>query len=542
MTARAPRLPARRSPRALLAAALACAVASAAACRGGSRAAHDEHAHGKGGHDHGGGAPDELPGQSVTIWAQRTELFMEYQPLVAGKETRFAAHVTEMPSFRAVTAGKASVTVKLTGGAAEVATADAPANPGIFRPAIVPRQAGACELVFRVESPQVTETFSAGPCRVFASEAEARKALGEEAEAPGRITFLKEQQWKTDFALVQVAPRDLQDGVRASGEIRPVAGRQARVAAPVAGRVELATPAPLLGTPIQRGAVLASIAPRAAGGADRATLAADAAALEAEVSAARAELARAERLVADQAAPARAVEEARTRLAVAEARRAGASGRLAQLDASATGGGGGRRFELRAPLDGILVAIDAATGESVEEGQALFDVIDLARVWLVAHVFEPDVPRVEHARAAWFTIEGYPQPFTIDETSGKLVTVGRVIDPKTRTVPVIFELDNADGRLRIGNFAKVVIATGAPRRALAIPESAIVDDAGRAVAYVMIEGEAFERRPLRLGIRSHGWVEVLEGVAEGERVVTRGAYEIRLAAAAGAVPAHGHAH
>jgi membrane fusion protein, heavy metal efflux system len=169
-------------------------------------------------------------------------------------------------------------------------------------------------------------------------------------------------------------------------------------------------------------------------------------------------------------------------------------------------------------------------------------VIDLGRVWLVAHVFEPDVPRVEHARTAWFTIEGYAQPFTVDDTNAKLVTVGRVVDPRTRTVPVIFEIDNADGRLRIGNFTKVVIATGAPRAALAIPEAAIVDDAGKPVAYVMIEGEAFERRPLRLGIRSSGWVEVLEGVAAGERVVVKGAYEIRLTAASGAVPAHGHVH
>lgn len=509
------------------------------ACHGHShddKAPADDH-----GHEHGG-APGELPGQSVTTWAQRTELFMEYQPLIVGKETRFAAHVTEMPSFKAVTAGSASVTVKLAGGATEVASADAPANPGIFRPTLTPKKPGACELIVSVKSPQVTETFSAGTCEVFATEDAARKALGEEAETPGRITFLKEQQWKTDFALAEVAERDLQDGVRASGEIRPVAGREARVSAPVLGRVELATPAPLLGMPVKQGTVLATIAPRAGAGVDRASLASDVAALQAEVSAARAELARAQRLVADQAAPAKVVDEARTRLQVAEARVTGASGRLAQYDASASGGGGGRRFQLRAPIDGTLVALDVATGETVEEGKPMFDVIDLDRVWLAVQVFEPDVPRVEHTRTAWFTIEGYDQPFTVDETNAKLVTIGRVIDPKTRTVPVIFELDNRDGRLRIGNFTKVVLATGAPRRVLAIPEAAIVEDAGKSVAYVMIEGEAFERRPLRLGIRSHGWVEVLEGVTAGERVVTKGAYEVRLASASGAVPAHGHAH
>jgi cobalt-zinc-cadmium efflux system membrane fusion protein len=70
----------------------------------------------------------------------------------------------------------------------------------------------------------------------------------------------------------------------------------------------------------------------------------------------------------------------------------------------------------------------------------------------------------------------------------------------------------------------------------------VVEDAGKPTTYVMVEGEAFERRPLALGIRSSGWVEVKEGVAAGERVVTRGGYEIKLAAASGVIPAHGHAH
>jgi cobalt-zinc-cadmium efflux system membrane fusion protein len=197
---------------------------------------------------------------------------------------------------------------------------------------------------------------------------------------------------------------------------------------------------------------------------------------------------------------------------------------------------------VRAPADGTLVSIEAASGQGVEEGQTLFTVIDLERVWLVAKVFEADVPKVENAQAAWFTIDGYDQPFTVDASNGKLITVGRVVDPQTRTVPVIFEVDNTAGKLRIGNFTKTVIATGAPRKALAIPDAAIVEDGGRSVAFVMVEGESFERRPLRLGIRSNGWTEVLEGVKAGERVVAKGAYEVKLAASSGAVPAHGHAH
>ncbi len=517
-------MPIRATPLVLALATLACRAA-----------APDDHAD-------PGPASTELPTQSFTVWAARTELFMEYHPLIVGVGTKLAAHVTELPSFQAVTAGTATLTLVMQDGSTIVGTAGAPSDPGIFRPMITPVKPGPCELRMAIAGPQLTDAFTIGPCQVFADEATARRELPPATEPPGRITFLKEQQWKTDFATAVVGEHELQDGVRATGEIQPVAGREARLTAPAAGRVVLVEPSPLLGMPVAKGQVLATVAPRLASGTDRATLAADVGAADAEVEVARTALARAQRLVEAQAGPAKMVDEAAARVTIAEARRAGVRGRLAQFDGSASGGGGGRVFQVRAPIDGTLVAIDAASGQGVEEGQALFSVIDLDRVWLVAKVFEPDVPKVERARSATFAIEGYAEPFTVDESNGKPVTVGRVVDARTRTVPVIFEVANPEGKLRIGNFTRVVIATGAPRRVLAIPDTAIVDEAGKAIAFVMVEGEAFERRPLRLGIRVHGWTEVQGGVAAGEHVVTQGAYEIKLASASGAVPAHGHVH
>ncbi len=500
------------------------------------------HKHEQGGdHGHGGSAEPELPGQSVTVWSGKTELFMEYQPLIVGKEGRFAAHVTVDANGKPVISGSATIKLVMQGSAPLEGHAKEPSNPGIFRPTVKPTKAGKCTLEMTVDSPQLKDSFAVGDCEVFASEAAAKTALGEEEEAPGRITFLKEQAWKTDFGTIAVAERDLQDGVRAAGEIRPVAGKEAQLTAPSGGRVSLVAPAPILGMPVKKDQVLATITPRNTGG-DRPTMAADVTTTEAEVAAARTELERAQRLVAANAAAPRTVDEATTRLKIAEARLGGARGRLGQFDAGASGAGGGRVFQVRAPVDGTLVSIDAASGQGVEEGQKLFTVMDLDRVWLVASVYEVDLPRVEGARAAWFTIEGHETPFTVDETNGKLVTIGRVIDPKTRTAPVIFDLDNKPGKLRIGNFTKTVIATGPPKKVLAIPEVSIVEDAGKAIAFVMVEGESFERRPLRIGIRANGWVEVLEGVKAGEHVVTKGAYEVKLASASGAVPAHGHAH
>ena len=77
---------------------------------------------------------------------------------------------------------------------------------------------------------------------------------------------------------------------------------------------------------------------------------------------------------------------------------------------------------------------------------------------------------------------------------------------------------------------------------MAVPEDAVIDDGGRPVVFVQAAGESFARRPVRLGARAAGYVQVLEGVRPAERVVTRGAYLIRLAALSPQIPAHGHVH
>src|SRR5690606_8406931 len=112
--------------------------------------------------------------------------------------------------------------------------------------------------------------------------------------------------------------------------------------------------------------------------------------------------------------------------------------------------------------------------------------------------------------------------FEINETTGKLITVGHVLDPVSRTVPVVFEVENPGRVLRIGQFARLSVATGPPASALAIPESAVLRDGNQDIVFVHVSGESFARRVVTLGARSRGLVEVLHGVGEGERVVSQG--------------------
>jgi multidrug efflux pump subunit AcrA (membrane-fusion protein) len=123
-----------------------------------------------------------------------------------------------------------------------------------------------------------------------------------------------------------------------------------------------------------------------------------------------------------------------------------------------------------------------------------------------------------------------------------VVSVGQVLDPSSRTLPITFAFDNRALRLPVGQAIALhlLMEMAAPRPV--VPTAAVVDDAGRPIVFVQLEGETFERRAVTLGARSGDRVQVLDGVTPGDRVVTTGAYLVRLASLSTTVPAHGHVH
>jgi multidrug efflux pump subunit AcrA (membrane-fusion protein) len=181
-------------------------------------------------------------------------------------------------------------------------------------------------------------------------------------------------------------------------------------------------------------------------------------------------------------------------------------------------------------------------GALAEAGQNLLSVIDMDRVWIEGRLFELDIPKVRKFERASFTAAALSEPFVLVQPKARLVNIGSVIDPSTRSVPLILEARNDEDRLRIGLYGDLAIATGERIRGLAIPLSAIVDDKGVPVAFVQAAGESFQRRELELGTRSDGYAEVKSGLSAGERIVTRGAYRVHLASLSSALPAHGHSH
>lgn len=507
-----------------LCASLAAACGPAPAPRAAAQPQAGDH-----GHDHAPGA------EKLTHYSAHTELFVEFPRLAVGEVSPFAAHLTRLADFAPLAAG--TVTVVLTGGAAaeERFASDTPSQPGIFRPEARPRHGGRRALAIEVATPAFRVRHDLGEVEVY-PDRKAADAAPPAAEAEG-IGFTKEQQWQLDFATAEVAARPLREVVAAQGVLRARPDGEAQLTAPTAGRIQPAGRFPRLGQTVRRGELLAYLVPRLGGSTDIASLEAAAAKAQVESDQARRERGRLEALFRDEAVAERRVFEARAAELSAAAELEAARRRLGQY------GGAGGGVPIRAPLAGTLADVRVAPGAFADEGALLFHIAERSHLWLELRVPESDAARLAAPAGAAFAAEGIETAFEIVAgRNGRLVAVGGVVDAVTRTVPVVFEFDAPDPRLRLGMAVRGQVFAGPPREALAVPAGALLDEAGLTTVFVQTGGESFERRPLRLGVRQGDWVEVREGLRQGERVVTRGAYLVKLAASGTGQIGHGHAH
>lgn len=483
---------------------------------------------------------DARPDLSFTDWQGDSELFIELPALVRGLDSPCAAHVTRLHPFTALAQGRVTVVLRGDGGD-ERFTIEAPTVAGIFRPVARPTRAGKRRLVVEIESPELTASHDLGEIVVHEDLAAARAAAPDESEAPGRIVFLKEQQWVIDFATASAETRSMRPTLRTNGRIVARSDGDIEVTAPVAGRItSRAGVFPQLGAHVELDDVLAVIAPRLEA-ADLASLDLAVTSSTLELRFAQRERERLEALRKEGAVPERRVldamhaeEEASAALGTAQRR----LGQFRRVQRTAGKGEGG--VSLRAPLGGTITAIDIAPGSFVEAGASVLHIVDPTKVWLEARVPEVDAAQLSAPRGASVQIDGHPMPVELDADA--LVSRGSTIDSEDRTLRVVFAFDNTVSKVPIGAFARVALVTGDERTALTVPELALVDDGGAMVVFVQVQGEAFERRIVRTGLVDRGFVEILGGLAEGEHVVTTGAWSVKLAASSGSLPAHGHAH
>ncbi len=180
-------------------------------------------------------------------------------------------------------------------------------------------------------------------------------------------------------------------------------------------------------------------------------------------------------------------------------------------------------LELKAPIAGQVIERHGTVGEAVDKAKELYTISDLKNVWGIAEIKEKDIAVVRVGQQAILRVLAYPQ----ETFTGKIVLIGHEVEEKTRTVEARIEVDNTSGKLKPGMFADVEIVTSVLENVLAIPDDALQTLEDQQVVFVAGNPNEFTKRVVKVGREQNGRAEVLDGIKEGERVVTKGSFVLK---------------
>jgi Cu(I)/Ag(I) efflux system membrane fusion protein len=209
----------------------------------------------------------------------------------------------------------------------------------------------------------------------------------------------------------------------------------------------------------------------------------------------------------------------------------------AQIEELEKTGKPGTDMTVFSPLDGIVLEKMVLDGGYITPGMNLYKIADLSTIWIIADVYEYEVPLVKIGQKARVSLSyepGVPYTATVNY-------VYPTLDPTTRTVKVRLTMENPGRMLKPEMYANIEISASSGSR-LAIPAEAVLDTGVRQIVYVEKKPGVYEMRMVKLGVRGESYVEVLSGIKKGERVVTSGNFLIDSESQLRGGPGGGHQH
>lgn len=473
-------------------------------------------------HAHEPAAANEPPSRAVTLWTDKMELFMEYPLLTMNESGKFIVHLTTLDDFQPVRSGTVRLEFRHSSGQRFTVEKDSILREGIFTPVVELPQAGKYDFSLSYDGERVDESFVIDGFEVFAS-ADAYPPESEEGD--GGISYLKEQQWKVEFRAEPVTVKVVKHSVHTVAEVTPRGNAFADVSAPAAGIVRAggSTTISPIGTLVHAGQRLVTLTPPLEGASSWAEQR-----LAYERS--KQEFERAERLLARDAISKRDYGQIRQEYLV---RKAGFDALGNATDST--------HLEVRSPISGVVSAVHVQPGQTVTAGQPLVTVVDPDRVWLKVSVFEKDYYTLGALSGIYLTVPGLDTGIVFDGSDVRIISAGAVLDPQSRTVPLLLEVPNRGDLLKIGQTLPGELFNGESQSTLAVPKSALFDEEAQQVVFVHVSGESFEKRVVKTGNHDRGWIAILDGLNAGDRIVTRGGYQVKLASTTAAI-GHPHAH
>lgn len=196
---------------------------------------------------------------------------------------------------------------------------------------------------------------------------------------------------------------------------------------------------------------------------------------------------------------------------------------------------------ITAPIAGYVKSILVKEGDYVNIGQPLVSVTQNRRLFLRAEVSERYYPSLRTIGSANFQTPYDNKVYALKELNGRMLSFGKASSDNSYYVPVTFEFDNK-GDIIPGSFVEVYLLSSPMDNIISLPRTALTEEQGTYFIYLQLDEEGYKKQEVTLGADNGKSVQILTGVKAGDRVVTEGAYQVRLASASSAIPAHSHEH
>lgn len=338
------------------------------------------------------------------------------------------------------------------------------------------------------------------------------------------IAFTKKQAEAAGLVVEVVEEAPFSGVIKTAGHIQAPQGAEAVVVATSAGVLYYTNPSIVEGIAVEADKPLAGITAKKLQDGDplvKARLA---------YETAQAEYERAQRLVGDKIISVKEYEQIHLRYETAKTTYEGQAKGMTERGAS-----------VASPIAGYVKQVLVPNGSYVEVGQPVAVVTQTRRLQLRAEVSERDYAQLAKVTEAHFAPAYIDKLYKTSELNGRLVAYGKAAsDAASHYIPVTFEFDNV-GDIIPGSYAEVYLLTTPEDGVVSLPTEALTEEQGLYFVYVQVCAEEFEKRSVHPGRRNGERVEILHGLHHGERVVTHGAYHVKLASMSTAIP-HGHSH
>lgn len=485
------------------------------ACRN-QQADHETHDH-----DH-----DEVK-LFIISYNDSFEVFAEADPFVQGKTSEILAHFTHLENFKPL--NEVAVTVNLiTGNSGIRHTLDAPQKPGIYRFRLQPQTTGLARIQFDLDYKGKSYRLDGGSFRVYANEHDAVHAAEDLIqEHPAAISFTKEQSWLVSFATAPVESKSIGAVIKTVGEVLPARGDEITLSAQTRGIIRFVNNSLYEGVELQRGEVLINISGEGLAEGNTTQRYREA---RNNFERAKADYERLGKLAEANIVSQRELLQAENEFENAKATYENLSENFSEIGQS-----------IKSPVDGYLSQLFVQQGQYVDAGQPIATVVRNRDIVIRAEVQQRYSQLLEELATVNITSRD-GKIYTLEQLNGKILSWAKNTNMHSHLLPVYIEISNLPG-WHTGTLLDVFLKTSDTKTSLVVPHTSLIEEQGNYFVFVQLHPESFEKREVFIGKTDGIFTEILNGLNENERIVSRGARMVKMAAVSGNIDPHsGHVH